>query len=43
MKLDGRRESTNVEDRRSATGKVAGLAGGAGLIGVIIALVMQFI
>ena len=42
MKLDGRRESTNVEDRRSATGKVAGLAGGAGLIGVIIALVMQF-
>lgn len=42
MKLDGRRESTNVEDRRSSTGKIAGLAGGAGLIGIIITLVMQF-
>ena len=42
MKLDGRRESTNVEDRRSSAGKVAGLAGGAGLIGIIITLVMQF-
>ena len=42
MKLDGRRESTNVEDRRSSAGKVAGLAGGAGLIGLIITLVMQF-
>ena len=42
MKLDGRRESTNVEDRRSSAGKVAGIAGGAGLIGLIITLVMQF-
>ena len=42
MKLDGRRESTNVEDRRSSAGKIAGIAGGAGLIGLIITLVMQF-
>ena len=42
MKLDGRRESTNVEDRRSSAGKMAGIAGGAGLIGLIITLVMQF-
>lgn len=42
MKLDGRRESTNVEDRRSSTGKIAGIAAGAGLLGIIITLVMQF-
>lgn len=32
MKLDGRRRSSNVEDRRSSTGKVVG----GGIIGVII-------
>ena len=33
MKLDGRRESSNVEDRRGSTGKIAG---GLGIGGVII-------
>ena len=42
MKLEGRRESSNVEDRRSSTGKIAGIAGGAGLIGLIITIAMQF-
>lgn len=37
MKLDGRRESTNVDDRR---GKKAGIALGGGIVGVIIAVVM---
>lgn len=41
MRLDGRRESTNVEDRRGmSTG--AKLAGGGGILGIIIALVMTF-
>ena len=36
MKLDGRRESSNVEDRRGAGGKVAGLGiGGILVIGLI--------
>lgn len=39
MKLNGRRESTNVDDRRGMT---AAKAGGVGIIGVIIALVMTF-
>ena len=39
MKLEGRRESANVEDRRSSGGgKMAGLAGGAGILGVIVYL-----
>ena len=39
MKLTGRRESTNVDDRRGMT---AAKAGGAGIVGIIIALVMTF-
>jgi len=39
MKLTGRRESTNVDDRR---GMSAAKAGGVGIVGVIIALVMTF-
>ena len=39
MKLNGRRESTNVDDRR---GMSAAKAGGVGIVGVIIALVMTF-
>ena len=43
MRLDGRRESSNVEDRRTpGGGKMAGLAGGAGIIGVIIYLLTTF-
>ena len=40
MKLDGRRESTNVEDRRGATGKVAGMGIGGIAIVAIITLLM---
>ena len=40
MKLDGRRESTNVEDRRAATGKVAGMGIGGIAIVAIITLLM---
>ena len=39
MKLSGRRESTNVDDRRGMT---AAKAGGVGIVGVIIALLMTF-
>ena len=39
MKLSGRRESTNVDDRRGMT---AAKAGGVGIVGIIIALVMTF-
>jgi len=39
MKLNGRRESTNVDDRR---GMSAAKAGGVGIVGIIIALVMTF-
>ena len=39
MKLTGRRESTNVDDRRGMT---AAKAGGVGIVGIIIALVMIF-
>jgi len=42
MKLEGRRESKNVEDRRGTAGKAAGLAGGAGIVGVIIYLLTTF-
>ncbi|MBQ0049760.1 MAG: zinc metallopeptidase [Bacteroidales bacterium] len=41
MRLTGRRESTNVDDRRGMSGKVA--AGGVGIVGVIIALLMNFL
>ncbi|MBP5690436.1 MAG: neutral zinc metallopeptidase [Bacteroidales bacterium] len=43
MKLDGRRESTNVEDRRRAGGTIAGVLGGGGIIAIIITLVSQFL
>lgn len=39
MKLTGRRESTNVDDRRGMT---AAKAGGVGIVGIIIALLMTF-
>ena len=42
MNLDGRRESTNVEDRRGMSGGMkAGIGGG--IMGIIIALVMMFL
>ena len=40
MKLDGRRESSNVEDRRGAGGKVAGLGLGGIAIVAILTLLM---
>ncbi len=40
MKLEGRRESTNVEDRRGK--KTVAAAGGLGLGGIIIALIVMF-
>ena len=40
MKLTGRRESTNVDDRRGMT---AAKAGGLGIGGIIIALIISFI
>ena len=41
MNLDGRRESSNVEDRRGMSGgKKAGL--GAGVVGIIIAMAMAY-
>jgi len=40
MKMDGRRESTNVEDRRAATGKVAGMGIGGIAIVALITLLM---
>ena len=40
MKLSGRRESTNVDDRR---GMSAAKAGGVGIVGVIVALLMTFL
>ena len=40
MKLDGRRESTHVEDRRGAGGKAAGLGIGGIAIVAIITLLM---
>ena len=40
MKLEGRRESTNVEDRRGK--KTAAAAGGLGIGGIIIALIVIF-
>jgi len=40
MKLEGRRESTNVEDRRGK--KTVAAAGGIGIGGIIIALIVMF-
>ena len=40
MRLDGRRESTNVEDRRGK--KTVAAAGGIGIGGIIIALIIMF-
>lgn len=40
MKLTGRRESTNVDDRR---GMSAAKAGGVGIVGVLVALLMTFL
>ncbi|MCR5659924.1 MAG: neutral zinc metallopeptidase [Bacteroidales bacterium] len=40
MKLEGRRESTNVEDRRGK--KTVAAAGGLGIGGIIIALIIMF-
>ena len=40
MRLSGRRESTNVDDRR---GMSAAKAGGVGIVGVIVALLMTFL
>jgi predicted metalloprotease len=41
MKLDGRRESVNVEDRRGK--RTAATAGGLGLGGIVIALIVMFL
>ena len=36
MRLDGRRESTHVEDRRGLSGKTAGLGiGGVAIVAII--------
>jgi hypothetical protein len=40
MKLEGRRESTNVEDRRGK--KTVAAAGGLGIGGIIVALIVMF-
>ncbi|MBP3764146.1 MAG: zinc metallopeptidase [Bacteroidales bacterium] len=40
MKLSGRRESTNYEDRRGKGGKVAGIGIGGGIVAVILALLL---
>lgn len=42
MKYKGRKRSTNVEDRRGGKGKKAGLIGGGGIIGVIIAIAVAY-
>lgn len=36
MRLDGRRESSNVDDRRRSGGSKAMLGGGAGIVGIIL-------
>ena len=43
MQLDGRRQSTNVEDRRGAVGKAAKVGGGVGLGGIAIALLVMLL
>lgn len=42
MKYKGRKRSTNIEDRRGGKGKKAGLIGGGGIIGVIIAIAVAY-
>lgn len=41
MRLDGRRHSSNITDRRSISGKSIGIGGG--IVGVIVAVVMTFL
>ncbi len=41
MRLDGRRQSGNIQDRRGVSGKAIGIGGG--IIGVIIAAVITFL
>ncbi|MBD5255643.1 MAG: zinc metallopeptidase [Barnesiella sp.] len=43
MRLDGRRQSTNVDDRRGRSGGRRGMAVGGGIAGVIIAIVAAFL
>lgn len=43
MKLDGRRMSTNVDDRRKKGGTAAKVGGGIGIGGIIIALIVWFL
>lgn len=42
MKLDGRRASTNVDDRRNKSGTAAKVGGGIGIGSIIIALLIWF-
>lgn len=42
MRLDGRRRSSNIQDRRSGGGKMK-LAAGGGIVGVIIMVVLSFL
>lgn len=41
MRLDGRRSSGNIQDRRGVSGKTIGIGGG--IVGVIIAAVITFL
>ena len=41
MRLDGRRRSSNVDDRRRISGKTAGIGGG--IVGVIIVAVLTLL
>ncbi len=43
MKLDGRRMSTNVDDRRKKGGTAAKVGGGIGIGGIVIALIAWFL
>ena len=40
MNLSGRRQSSNVEDRRGKGGKIAGFGIGGGIVAVILALLL---
>lgn len=42
MKLNGRRESSNVEDRRGSGGGKAMLGGGMGIVGIIVVALFTF-
>lgn len=43
MKLEGRRESTNVDDRRGRSKEIVAGAGGLGIGGLIIVLLLNFV